>query len=114
MNFEEVANKGVKALKNKKDLPVELNKTARTHPSFLQKIIWFLSKPYLSFLYLFTNKVVYRKCSVHYSTFRNCRHCKDKYWSSPHKNEKLEYTKDGTYSYWPHVRGEKNEIRDYI
>lgn len=78
-------------------------------PKFTTRMIWLLKKVMFSIIYLFTDKVLYRTCSFHYATFPNCKGCKSTYWSKPCKTEILPHSKDGTYSYWPHLQYLANE-----
>lgn len=102
--YEEIAEKGIRAFKSGQLKSAENYKIFRFSPTKFEHFIWFIRKIYLRFLYLFTDKVVYRSCSTHYSKFRGCKHCRHTYWAKPCKDETLPMTGDNTYSYWPHLK----------
>lgn len=79
--------------------------------SFLFKLKNFFLINLLKIIYLFTDKVLYRCCSIHYAIFFNCNHCKSLYWARPYKDEVLSYTKDGTYSYCSHLGYDKMKLK---
>lgn len=69
--------------------------------SVIRKIIWRINFIIYWIIYKISNKIKYRRCSIHLSTYPNCKRCKSFYWKYS-KNENL-YS-DGTKRY---LGGEK-------